>query len=766
MLQRTLGYVALLLRPSQAPVTRTLVQKMKIGEKVLAIRATSGMSAKGAATAAILTGLSIVIIGCGEPAGLSLPTADLTPVAIPQAATTDLTTTITGSPQPFAHDTSATLTFTSTKAGRFECSLDASGWARCTSPKSISGLGEGTHAFQVRAIDPAGNVDPTPDTYAWIVDTTNPTTTITGSPDAFTEDTSATLTFTSNEAGSFQCWLDVGNWARCTNPKSILELAEGQHAFQVRAVDKAGNVDRTPDSYAWTVDTTNPITTITISPGPLAKGTSAALTFTSDEEGSYECLLDAGVWAQCTSPKSISGLADGTHTFRVRAVDQAGNADPTPESYTWGVDATNPTTTITGTPGPFTEDAAATFTFTSNETGSFECRLDIGEWAQCTSPKFISGLTEGTHTLWVSAVDRVGNVDSTPESHNWTVDTIDPTTTITDSPPLFTSSKSISFTFSSNEAGSFECWLDAGGWDQCNNPKSISDLAEGPHAFRVRAIDQAENADSTPDSHAWTVDTTSPTTTITGSPPVLTFGTSITVTFASNEASSFECWLDAGEWAQCTSPKPYFGLADGPHTFQVRAVDQAGNVDPTPDSYAWNVDSTVDTIDPTTAITFSPGPFTKGKSATFTFTSNEDGSFECWLDDGGWAPCTSSKSYFRLAEGTHTLWVRAVDEAGNVDPALNSHTWTVDTTNPTTTITGNPPVLTSSTSIIFTFTSNEEGSFECWLDARGWALCASPRSYFGLAEGTHTFWVRAVDLARNVDPSLDSHSWTVETGSP
>ena len=90
----------------------------------------------------------------------------------------------------------------------------------------------------------------------------------------------------------------------------------------------------------------------------------------------------------------------------------------------------------------------------------------------------------------------------------------------------------------------------------------------------------------------------------------------------------------------------------------------------------------------------------------------------------------------------------------------------VATTDSTIAITGSPPVLTSSTSIIFTFTSDEEGSFECWLDAMSWALCTSPKSYFGLAERAPTFQVRAVDQAGSVNPNPRSHTLTVDTGSP
>jgi hypothetical protein len=59
--------------------------------------------------------------------------------------------------------------------------------------------------------------------------------------------------------------------------------------------------------------------------------------------------------------------------------------------------------------------------------------------------------------------------------------------------------------------------------------------------------------------------------------------------FAASEAATFECSLDAAEFAACSSPVSYTALADGGHTFAVRATDAAGNVDPTPSSRSWTV---------------------------------------------------------------------------------------------------------------------------------------------------------------------------------
>ncbi len=79
-------------------------------------------------------------------------------------------------------------------------------------------------------------------------------------------------------------------------------------------------------------------------------------------------------------------------------------------------------TTITAKPASSTTSTSASFSFTSSLGGSsFKCRLDSGSWAACVSPKAYSGLTLGSHTFSVAAVDSFGHVDPTPASYTWSI---------------------------------------------------------------------------------------------------------------------------------------------------------------------------------------------------------------------------------------------------------------------------------------------------------------------------------------------------------
>jgi len=148
--------------------------------------------------------------------------------------------------------------------------------------------------------------------------------------------------------------------------------------------------------------------------------------------------------------------------------------------------------------------------------------------------------------------------------------------------------------------------------------------------------------------------------------PTGTVGANVTFTFGANEAGgSFECALDAGSYAACTSPKAYTGLADGAHTFKVRATDLGGNVDVTPAERAFTVSQP-----PETTITSSKPTYTSHQKQWVTVISSEEGStFECGYDGEAFSACAASFwSKQGLGLGWHTLSIRAIDSDKHVDP--------------------------------------------------------------------------------------------------
>jgi hypothetical protein len=368
-------------------------------------------------------------------------------------------------------------------------------------------------------------------------------------------------------------------------------------------------------------------------------------------------------------------------TFYATASDLSGTS-PCSGGFTYVEDSTEPPApAITAHPDLLSNDTSPTFEFTDVEPGvTFKCRLNTGAFPPCTSPQSYT-VSDGTHTFYVEAVDAAGN-ESASTPFQWTVETVAPP------PPVITSAPSNPSAVSSwlfqytdgDPSAHFSCGLDNGGFTPC--PASgfaTGNLLDGPHTFRVKAVDDAQNQSGVT-SYSWTIDTVRPLVTVTDAPPLLTNQTSASFSFVANKpASTYQCSLDGQAFAACSSPKLYAGLGNGSHTFAVRAI-WITLVGPATE-YTW----TVDTVPPQTTISLGPPAASRSASATFAFTSSEpESTFACRLDGGGFVPCTSPKIYIGLGDGRHTFSVEAVDRAGNADPSAAGYSWQISGVGPPT----------------------------------------------------------------------------------
>jgi len=244
-----------------------------------------------------------------------------------------------------------------------------------------------------------------------------------------------------------------------TAPITYVVAAAGSHTLYPWAKDASGHVSAvfaTPRIVV--VDLTAPDTTLGAHPANPTNLTNASFTFSSpDGSAIFECSLDGVTFASCTSAKSYTGLANGSHTFRVRAKDPAGNVDSTPASFTWVIDTIPPDTQLGTHPANPTNLTNASFTFSSPDgTASFECSLDGIAFATCTSAKSYTSLPTGSHTFQVRAKDPAGNVDSTPASFTWVIDLVAPsvTSSVRAGPnPAHTASVNFTVTFSESVTG-------------------------------------------------------------------------------------------------------------------------------------------------------------------------------------------------------------------------------------------------------------------------------------------------------------------------
>ena len=285
----------------------------------------------------------------------------------------------------------------------------------------------------------------------------------------------------------------------------------------------------------------------------------------------------------------------------------------------------------------------------------------------------------------------------------------------------------------------------------------------------MRAIDTAGNVDSTPATHAWTIDL-APDTSIDFGPDDPTTQTTASFVLSSNEAGvEFQCALDVPTFSSCVTPLELTNLAPGLHELRVRARDLAGNVDETPDTYRWTI-----LPPPTTTITTMPAEVTADTTADFRFESNHvDATFMCSLDGLEPTPCSSPQTYTDLGLGSHEFEVFAVGVEGNADPTPATWGWDVgDDTPPVVRIDAGPPPATEDTTITFEISVDDPAAdMLCSLDGATPTVCTSPVTY-GPAElsgngtrpisGEHTFELTAVKQHLLVDLTPVTLTWRID----
>lgn len=638
-------------------------------------------------------------------------------------------------------------------------------------------LAQGTHIVTGWANDDAGNTSPASGSKEITVDTTAPAIAIAQPLNGSSIASPApNIVFSVTElrpSGQTECRVDSGSWSTCSSGYPLASLSDGQHTFSVRLSDLSGNAGSA--STTFTVDTVAPVApSISSGPsGPIAS-TSASFAFSGEAGGSFQCQLDTiDSWTACSSAKSYSSLSQGVHTFRVRQVDAAGNAG-VDANRTFLVDTVGPAASAmfgpTGTVG--TTNTAVGFANAENPV-TFSCSLDGAPSATCTSPASLSGLSNGPHSFTVIATDALGNVGS-PATLNWTVDSSLFAVAITGGPVGTVTEPANSFTFDStiSSGTTYMCKVDGGSFSLCSSPYATGPLADGTHTFSVYAINDAQTSNTA--SANWTVDTTGPLVSVSSPGEGATVATNGGISFTASDAAGTPgttCAIDSDTPAPCGSPFPYSGLSGGAHSVKIVATDPVGNTS----SFVrhFNVEAT----SPETTIDSGPLAITQSTNATFLFSSSKmPSTFECQLDGGSVAPCASGVAFNGLSEGSHSFFVRAIDEFGNVDPTAAGHVWQVDNTGPVAPSITSPvanlvtsnatPTISGLAEPGSTVTVRREGPVTlgtATADGSGnWQLAQNPT----LTEGAHTLTATSTDLAGNVSGVSEARSITIDTTVP
>ncbi|HEX6115548.1 MAG TPA: S8 family serine peptidase, partial [Solirubrobacterales bacterium] len=150
-----------------------------------------------------------------------------------------------------------------------------------------------------------------------------------------------------------------------------------------------------------------------------------------------------------------------------------------------------------------------------------------------------------------------------------------------------------SFGVASNDpAAGFQCSVDGAAFAACGagGTATVGPLGPGPHSFAVRSVDPRGNADTTPATRAFAVETDPPETRIVKGPKKRTTARKAKFRFRSDEpGSTFECKYDRKPFKPCTSPRKLKRVKVGRHKFLVRATDGVGNVDTSAAKKRWRV---------------------------------------------------------------------------------------------------------------------------------------------------------------------------------
>ncbi|HDR2365018.1 TPA: Ig-like domain-containing protein, partial [Enterobacter asburiae] len=583
-------------------------------------------------------------------------------------------------------------------------------------------------------------------------------------------------------------WIDLtvtGTTWRYTDSRT---LTDGTYQYQVRVIDNAGNVGAT-DSQDVVIDLTMPVaTTITVDSITQDTGLSGSDFITSDNQislkGTLGAALGSGDHAQISLDGgvtwidvSVSGLswtyvdgrtlADGDYNYQLRVIDDAGNISAT-ASQVVTIDTVAPDASKTIAIDSISDDTGLSSSdFVTNDTsltlhGSLGATLADGEYAQISidggvtwqnvivtgnSWYYVDSRTLGnqTYDYYVRVVDAAGNVGASAHQQV-TVDTVAPDAAITvtvdnitvdtgfDNNDFLTSSTSYTLHGTLGAelgAGEFvQVSMDGGStWVYATvsgTQWSYSDtrtLTDGSHNYQVRVVDQAGNVGATT-SQAVTVDTQAPQYGVTidsisedtgqSGSDFITMDTTLTINGSLGSALANDervqisldggnTWLDTTVTNQRWSYTDTRDLPDGDYTYQVRIIDQAGNVGSTASQVV-----TVDTTPPSTVGTvvsytdgegerqgtFGSAVATDDNSPLINGTLNrapDDGEIVQLYRDGvllGQVTMNGSASWsFQdngLSDGNHTYIVRVTDRAGNYTES-DGFVLNVDTSIPTTT---------------------------------------------------------------------------------
>ncbi len=587
------------------------------------------------------------------------------------------------------------------------------------------------------ATDPAGNTS-LPGTGTVSADITAP---VVALDDVLTNDSTPALTGTVNDPTATVVvnvdGVDYpavnngdGTWTLADN--TLPTLADGPHTITVTATDAAGNVGN--DTAVVTIDTVapnapvlDPINATDPVSGQAEPGSTVTVTYPDGTTATVVAGTD-GSW----SVPNPGNLVDGD-IVTATATDPAGNTS-LPGTGTVSADITAPVVALDDV---LTNDSTPALTGTVNDpTATVVVNVDgvdypavnNGDGTWTLADNTLPALTDGPHTITVTATDAAGNVGN--DTAVVTVDTTAPVVSFTDASTNDTT-PALTGTIDDPTA-TVVVTVDGVDYPAVNNgdgtwtlaDNTLPVLADGPHTVSVTATDVAGNV-STPVTGTVTVDATAPTLAITTDDLALAAGEDANITFTFSEAvAGFDVsditvvggtltgltTTDNITWTAVFTPDgtgtaPSIAVADGSYTDVVGNLGTGDVLDGT-DGFIVDLVAPVVTFADVSTNDTTPALTGTIDDPTATVVVTVDGVDYPAVNNGDGTWTLADNTLPVLADGPHTVSVTATDVAGNVSTPVTG-TVTVDATAPTLAITTDDLALAAGEDANITFTFSE-----------------------------------------------------------
>ncbi|MDE8754743.1 Ig-like domain-containing protein [Pectobacterium polaris] len=585
--------------------------------------------------------------------------------------------------------TNGTLTHT------YNATVAANGQWNVTLPAAdLASLGDGTHTINVTVTDHAGNTSGESETFTSVIvgvptasldtpfgdgklslDDAQPGATLSGQT-GLTSNAGQTVSVSINGTRLPATVNADGSWSLSLDRQTLIDLPDGTVNFTVIVTDAVGNTSTTT-ATADVLTTTLPVATLDLpfgdgilnateiqaiqtltgKTGITGAGQVVIVTVTNKTtlaETEFTATADGfGGWSTDLSTTDLTIFTNGEYSIGVTVTDRVGNSDDsTPRDVSVALTPPQPTIDVV----PFGLDnilsgaeaaSALTFSGSTQVSGSgqsvkiefdlngtrYAATVDgLGNWSVTLPPNALSSLSDGSHTITVTAVDAAGNVGSAPLSFDSNI-----------APPAITLSTPFGDGYMSiAEAGTLAgrtlsgtagdavnvdvtfggqplvVQLSGGVWTATVTPIQLSQLSDGTNNISIVATDSAGNS-SVLNSQAYLAVQALPTITIstfaglnglnyvesrttqevTGTSTGLEVGQNVTVRL--NGLDYQTKILDGGLWSVNLPSSALQALANTTYTLSVSAEDQAGNLTP-PSSVNFNVNLTP----PPTVMTINP----------------------------------------------------------------------------------------------------------------------------------------------------------------